>query len=1320
MADSSGDPDHESSDHESSDHEGPDHEGSDYEGSDHGDPDYGQGEPSLFDQPTGSSRPEEGSSEDPGEDDPGENQAGEGHSGEGHASEGDISEGNAGEEGPRWPPQERFPLNLKEPLSPGQAARQERSTGREGSREERSVGETVRKIYRGSGRFLAVTAFTSLEHLLSFFGENPPLGENPASGENPPLGENPAGERQIDIVLGSEPSPATGGLYESTRPVAQQARDYWLRRGVSVLSGGGALRLLRAVEEGQVRFHAAGNLHAKIYVGDEAAVLGSSNFSRQGMAEQQEANARFEAGSGRYRELRAIAERYLKGAEDRTEEIASLIRDLLRPVTWQEALARGAAEILEGDWTDRYPEAFRLLQEEDLWPHQERAIAQGLWILDTRGSVLVADATGSGKTRIGTHLLYGLLNRLWAQGQVHRTDATVVCPPQVTGEWEREIRRSEAAEVSAISHGMLSQGRNAEAEREEVRQANVLFLDEAHNYLSRTSKRSRAITTSASDYSALLTATPINRGTGDLLRMIELLGLDNLSDREFRAYKELQEKASLTAGDERQLREIVRQCTIRRTKQDLNQIVSQRPEGYAREDGTVYRFPEHNCRTYRTGETARDKRLAEEIGELAEELRGLQWLRKFKAPPWTLGNAEKEKALVERRVKGADGLSTHVIRRALQSSKAALLEIVYGTEKAAEMIGLEEGLKTRSGDFLSAVGELLEDPPEEKSNLEEARPPSWLIESPEETEGLEETVETERRTLREIGQKARELSKARTQARAEKIREIAREEPLVLAFGAKPLTLHALRDCLQGGSGEGSGTGDTSRAGDSSGNSSSNFWREVVVADGSMPAGRRQSVKEKLGLGGSEQTNVGPGGEGKEGLVALCSDAMSEGLNLQRASSVVLLDTPSVIRIAEQRVGRIDRMDSPHEEIDVWWPADSRPFQSARRGLLIERYNANERLLGNNIDLPDAIGGEDEIFSEEGRRRASATVLIEKYEAHQETGPEHRLGDAFRPVRELVGLASPGEQEKPPLVPKETYQQVAGADATVWSRVSIVRAGERPPSVEKPLGKEKPPGGDKPPGGSPGRWGFFCLRGQEGRAPRWILVEEGEASEEKPFEGEPSEGKPGLHGHDSPGGNGGPSGHAKAGGTLPFGEEGWSTHVRLGPISRRLRALLRKAGPTESRGDPALFREAEGPLGEMLGAIRESERDLLSNKARHGLGLLQKLAAEYKARANSEERTQACRFLSKALSGDLEAPCDIQDLADRWLGLVQPRYVEWKRAQRSAEVARMKDEGFTKHLLHEPIRTEELRRLAENTQRQEPVGRRLAAAIIAIPTDGEE
>ena len=1006
------------------------------------------------------------------------------------------------------------------------------------------------------------------------------------------------------------------------------------------------------MEEGKVRFHAAENLHAKIYLGDESAILGSSNFSCQGLKQQREANARFEEGTERYEEISTIGQRYRKEANECTGQIRVLLEDLLKPVQWEEALARAAAEVLEGDWVDRYPEAFRLLQEENLWPHQEQAIAQGLWILDTRGSVLVADATGSGKTRIGTHLLYGLLNRLWSQGQVHRTDATVVCPPNVTDEWDKEIRRSEASKVSAISHGRLSMASDAETVREEVRKTNILFLDEAHNYLSRNSKRSKAITSSAADYSAPLTATPINRGSSDLLRMIELLGLDNLSDQEFRAYKDLRKKTNLTGEDEERLRKIVRQCTIRRTKQDLNEIVDRRPEGYTGQDGTVHRFPDHNCRTYQTGETEEDKNFAEEIGELAEELKGLLWLRNFKAPIRVIGDPEREEAYLKRKIKGAEGLSTHMVRRALQSSKAALLEVVYGTEKAAQEIGLGKGLKIKSGNYLSSTRELREDPPAESSNLKETELPQWL------TTGLDETVEEEREIMRKIGRRAKRLSESRTAARAQKIREIAAEEPVLLAFGAKPLTLHSLRDHLQnGGRDEEGPTGNGKGAG--------GFGREVVVADGSLSAARKEAVKEKLGLGGSTQTTIGREGEGKEGLVALCSDAMSEGLNLQRASSVVLLDTPSVIRIAEQRVGRIDRMDSPHDEIDVWWPEDSRPFQSARRDLLIERYNLNERLMGNNIDLPDSIVGEKDLFSEEARQRASTTALIEQYKEHQREGPERRLDDAFRPARELVGLASPGEREREPIVSEEIYEQIAAADATVWSRVSLMKSDDR--------------------------WGFFCLRGREGRAPRWVLLKEGSSPAVEEQE-DPSEGQQ----------------------PIGFDEGGWHDVTRLGPIARRLRTLLPRAKRTEQRGNPALWTKVEPHLDEMLGAIRENERNLLSNKAQHALDLLQMLAAGYKARASTgSERGQVCRFFMEALSEGRDPRVDLHGLSDRWLGIVQPRYVEWKRAKRNGQAVRIKD--MDDHLLREPIETDALRRLAENVERQEPVGRWLAAAIIALP-----
>jgi hypothetical protein len=158
-----------------------------------------------------------------------------------------------------------------------------------------------------------------------------------------------------------------------------------------------------------------------------------------------------------------------------------------------------------------------------------------------------------------------------------------------------------------------------------------------------------------------------------------------------------------------------------------------------------------------------------------------------------IGDPEREEAYLKRKIKGAEGLSTHMVRRALQSSRAALLEVVYGTEKAAQEIGLGKGLKTKSGNYLSSARELREDPPAESSNLKETELPQWL------TTGLDETVEEEREIMRKIGRRAKKLSESRTAARDQKIREIAAEEPVLLAFGAKPLTLHSLRDHLQNG-----------------------------------------------------------------------------------------------------------------------------------------------------------------------------------------------------------------------------------------------------------------------------------------------------------------------------------------------------------------------------------------------------------------------------------------------------------------------------------------------------------------------------------------
>jgi len=877
---------------------------------------------------------------------------------------------------------------------------------------------------------------------------------------------------------------------------------------------------------------------------------------------------------------------------------------------------------------------FQLLQAQPIWPHQEQAIAQGLWILDTRGSVLIADATGSGKTRVGTHLLYSLLNRLWSKGQSHRTKATVICPPNVTDNWSLEIRASPASPVQAISHGKLSQGKDLGAIHRQVRESNILFLDEAHNYLSEDSTRSAAIEAGAPDYTALLTATPINTGSADLLRMIELLGLDNLSDSEFDTYRTLSKKISFTAVDEEMLRTIVRQCTIRRTKQDLNRYVAKNREGYTTAAGVVHQYPTHRCKTYPTGETKEDQQHAREIERFTQQLRGLLWLRTFRAPPWVLGDPAKEKEFLQQTIRAASGLIGHSVSSSLQSSKAALLELVYGTEAASERVGLEPGLKDSTGNYIQRVTELLETPPRTASNLHIGLP-DWL------DDDLEQTVRQERDLLRQIGERAQQLSDARMRTRAQKVQEIAAHESVIIVFGARPLTLYHLKHHLE----------------------ATAVTQDVVVADGSKSRSDRQRITRRLGLRERQPLTLNDEADVNSGVVALCSDAMSEGLNLQRAASVVLLDTPSVIRIAEQRVGRIDRMNSPHEEITVWWPDDSPPFRSRKRNLLVERYNVNGRLMGNNIKLPASLRARsEELTRQEAASQVSATDLIEEYRTLQQSSPSDRLEDAFQPIRQLVGLdaddASEGVNHPEPLIQADVYEQVADVETAVWSQVTL-RSSARP-------------------------WGFFCLRGRERQAPRWIFLSK------RTDRSDPT--------------------------ALGFDADTWAVDTQLGHIAMRLRDLLPASQPILNDKDPEIWDAVEPTIEELLKRIRNNETELLSNRAQHVLHVLRTLTARYqKVSTASEERKEICRFLYSATTTNQEPEVDLYSLADEWLGILQPRYIEHKTAAKHHrnEVLRLKD--MVAPLIHEPVGTEALRHLAESVRPKERLERRIAAAIIAVP-----
>ena len=129
--------------------------------------------------------------------------------------------------------------------------------------------------------------------------------------------------------------------------------------------------------------------------------LGSSNFTDNGLLNQFEANARFshEDDPVRYAEAVQVEQNYRAVGEDWNDAVIALMNDLLQFVPWQEALAKACAELLEGQWAEKYLPG--TAARTHLWPSQVAGIAEALWVVENVGSVLVADATGSGKTRMG-------------------------------------------------------------------------------------------------------------------------------------------------------------------------------------------------------------------------------------------------------------------------------------------------------------------------------------------------------------------------------------------------------------------------------------------------------------------------------------------------------------------------------------------------------------------------------------------------------------------------------------------------------------------------------------------------------------------------------------------------------------------------------------------------------------------------------------------------------------------------------------------------------------------------------------------------------
>jgi len=883
-----------------------------------------------------------------------------------------------------WPAGERMPLNAGD----------------------RTVAATVLNDLRRSRNPMIVTGYSSLAFLI----EQLPCMEHPEL-------------KQIRLLIGNEPKDQPVPL--TVRAVPEQMREYWLARGISVRQSLKLMACLRMLREGKIRVRTLDMLHAKIHLADDAITIGSSNFSRAGFSTMLEGNVRFSRirDKARYREACQVAGHFWDMGRDFTEDFLHFLEQLLRKVSFGEAVARACSELLEGHWAGEAMRGLDSMESVNLWPSQKHGIARALWILENEGSVLIADATGAGKTRMGCGLLKALQQRLWQCGRMSSGLFLLIAPQGVRRHWEHERARA-GLNMQIHSDGVISSTaaiRHEEALRD-IRHAQCLAVDEAHHFLNRSSQRTRRMLGNLAEHVVLFTATPINRGVRDILSLVDLLGADNLDDNSLKFFDELERRLrragsafALTPTERAHLQRLLGRFTLRRTKRDLRQEIESSPEAYRDESGRTCRYPEHRSHVYPLGETGEDRKLAQRIRELAGNLRGMiQFQGEIRMPP---GYRKGVHDYVRTRLKVANALVVYRIMAALRSSRAALTEHLYGTGHACGIFGIQQQFKGEdTGNEIGRLRSLAGRPPPCPFS---GALPDWL----RKPEAHRQAVEEEIAILEQIGKLAQAMSDRRDRARAERIAQLHETHAHLLAFNSKLISLALMQSLLK------------------------RLLPDIpiLMATGSADSDRGK-IEHYFSL------------HAKQPAIGLCSDALSEGVNLQQASALVLLDLPSVIRIAEQRIGRVDRLNSPHDVVDIYWPDDAPEFALQTDRKFVHRHLDVGALLGANIEVPDELMGE--ALTSGLNVPDSARAMMVAIDADR-LKPFEGVSDAFAPVRALVNGPDA-------IVSRDVYETMRHVHTHPQSLIAMVKS-------------------DEP-------WAFFAISGiwhgqQRGWAPRWVWLD---------------------------------------------------------------------------------------------------------------------------------------------------------------------------------------------------------------------------------------
>ena len=641
------------------------------------------------------------------------------------------------------------------------------------------------------------------------------------------------------------------------------------------------------VRRGRARFN-----HAKCYIlGNEGAVVGSSNFTRAGLSGNDELNAGV-YNTATWAKIRGWYERMWDGAEDAKHDMLRVLEqskfgvpaepyDIYLKILF-EKYKRILTEMAKSDTT-----ATKALAK-----FQRDAVSTILQIIDERGGAMLADSTGLGKTHIGLEVM--------RQKMPKGKKVLLIAPAQVRDTvWKDKL---EEAQISAKTIGMEELGRK-DFDVFKFKKYDFVVIDESQNFRSSATGRRhnlmKIMSLGKRKQVLLMSATPINNSLMDLYYQISIITggrNDHFADigiPDLYGYLRKAANHRLNDGLEK-VQLLLDTIMVRRTRTFIREV-------YPNEEisGKPITFPKRDYEPIRYGMTDLFGNVYEDLFKTIKSLHMAPYgIEKYNT---TLTDEEKQKHAV------LAHLQVILLLKRFESSvvavtisienKIALFEYFGSVLKRNRIVSPKQLNRIMmKWNAQSMEGEGDDDELRDRFFMDEIRNLPVQDAGKYDVRLMRRDVESDLAHLRRYRDSLKKMPKfdKKAEAVADMILKdgaLDKEGRKVLVFTEYTATATYIKQFLE-----------------------DKFdGKRVELITGSVKKKRRPDIIREF----SPKANVGEDDEmpKEETDILVSTEVLSEGQNLQDCNYVVNYDLPwNPMRIV-QRIGRVDRLTSMHDTV---------------------------------------------------------------------------------------------------------------------------------------------------------------------------------------------------------------------------------------------------------------------------------------------------------------------------------------------------------------------------------------------------------------------